>query len=71
MKNVDFIIIVNFLFYFLIDILYKKNYNKLYKNYKGVINMLAVSFSTLRNNLKSYCDKAVKENSVAKYMSIP
>ena len=24
--------------------------------------MLAVSFSTLRNNLKSYCDKAVKEN---------
>ena len=24
--------------------------------------MLAVSFSTMRNNLKSYCDKAVKEN---------
>ena len=43
----------------------------MYKNYKGAINMLAVSFSTLRNNLKSYCDKAVKENSVAKYMSIP
>ena len=49
----------------------QKNYNKLYKNYKGAINMLAVSFSTMRNNLKSYCDKAVKENSVAKYMSIP
>ena len=32
--------------------------------------MLSVSFSTLRNNLKSYCDKVVKENSVAKYMSI-
>ena len=24
--------------------------------------MLAVNFSTMRNNLKSYCDKAVKEN---------
>ncbi len=24
--------------------------------------MLAVSFLTMRNNLKSYCDKAVKEN---------
>ena len=24
--------------------------------------MLAVSFSTMRNNLKSYCDKEVKEN---------
>lgn len=60
MKNVDFIIIINFLFYFLHFV--QKKYNKLYKNYKGVINMLAVSFSTMRNNLKSYCDKAVKEN---------
>ena len=33
--------------------------------------MLTVSFSTMRNNLKSYCDKAVKENYVARYMSIP
>ena len=24
--------------------------------------MLAVSFLTMRNNLKSYCDKAVKDN---------
>ena len=29
---------------------------------KGVICMLAVNYSTIRSNLKDYCDKATDEN---------
>lgn len=38
-------------------LLYKKWCNKL-NNINGVLKMLAVNYSTIRNNLKDYCDKA-------------
>ena len=40
--------------------MYNNNYNKQY--IKEVIYMLAANYSTIRSNLKYYCDKATDEN---------
>ena len=34
------------------------------QNKKGNYSMLAVNYSTIRNNLKDYCDKATDDNEV-------